>query len=94
MRKTILVSLLLISRSVMAGECEDNFSKSGGMFKGGNFNSSVTVPNLSVKDGMGQMRGIMIREKWMFSPKMLPPAPCWSSCAPPVRRGNSDDHFN
>lgn len=63
MRKTILVSLLLASGSAIAGECEDNFSKSGGMFKGGNFSSSVTVPNLSVKDGMGQMRGIMIREK-------------------------------
>lgn len=63
MRKTILVSLLLASGSAMAGECEDNFSKSGGMFKGSSFSSSVTVPNLSVKDGMGQMRGIMIREK-------------------------------
>jgi len=64
MLKTILVSLLLlISGLSIAGECEDNFSKSGGMFKGGNFSSSVTVPNLSVKDGMGQMRGIMIREK-------------------------------
>lgn len=64
MRKPMLVSLLLLTSNIaIAGECDDNFSKSGGVFKGANFSSSVTVPNLSVKDGMGQMRGIMIREK-------------------------------
>lgn len=64
MRKIILASLLLaLSSPIFAGECEDNFTKSGNMFKGNNYNSSVTVPNLSVKDGMGQMRGIMISEK-------------------------------
>jgi hypothetical protein len=64
MRKIIFVSVLFaISGSVFAGQCEDNFTKSGNVFKGNNYNSSVTVPNLSIKDGMGQMRGIMISEK-------------------------------
>ena len=63
MHKTILLSLLLTSNTVFAGQCEDNFTKSGGVFKGTNYSSSVTVPNLSVKDGLGQMRGIMISEK-------------------------------
>lgn len=46
-----------------AGECETNFSKSGSIFTGTDFSSSVTVPDLSVADAMGQMRGIMIAEK-------------------------------
>jgi hypothetical protein len=64
MRKQIFISLLCAASSpLLAGQCEDNFSKSGSVFKGSNYSSSVTVPNLSVKDGMGQMRGIMISEK-------------------------------
>jgi hypothetical protein len=64
MRKTILVVLsLLTSNTVFADQCEDNFGKSGNVFKGTNYSSAVTVPNLSIKDGMGQMRGIMISEK-------------------------------
>lgn len=46
-----------------AGECEDNFKKSGNPLKGTDFSSSVTVSNLSLKDAMGQMRGILIAEK-------------------------------
>lgn len=46
-----------------AGECETNFSKSGSVFTGTDFSSSVTVPDLSVANAMGQMRGIMIAEK-------------------------------
>lgn len=46
-----------------AGECETNFSKSGSIFTGTDFSSSVTVPDLSVANAMGQMRGIMIAEK-------------------------------
>jgi hypothetical protein len=64
MRKIMFVSALFaVSGSVFAGQCEDNFTKSGNVFKGNNYNSSVTVPNLSIKDGMGQMRGILISEK-------------------------------
>lgn len=46
-----------------AGECETNFSKSGSIFTGTDFSSSVTVPDLSVANAMGQIRGIMIAEK-------------------------------
>jgi hypothetical protein len=64
MRKQIIISLLCAASSpLLAGQCEDNFSKSGNPFKGNIYSSSVTVPNLSVKDGMGQMRGLMISEK-------------------------------
>ena len=64
MQKTILASLLLaLSSPIFAGECEDNYTKSGNMFKGNVYNSSVSVANLSIKDGMGQIRGIMISEK-------------------------------
>jgi hypothetical protein len=64
MHKTLLIpALLALSGTAFAGECEDNFNKSGNVFKGNVYNSSVTVPNLSVKDGLGQLRGIMISEK-------------------------------
>ena len=46
-----------------AGECEDNFNKSGSIFSGVDYSSRVSVPRLSVADAMGQMRGIMIAEK-------------------------------
>ncbi len=46
-----------------AGECEDNFSKSGNLFTGTDFSSSITVPDLSIANAMGQMRGLMIAEK-------------------------------
>ena len=64
MLKTIFTSLLLVlSSPIFAGECEDNYTKSGNMFKGNVYNSSVSVPNLSMKDGMGQIRSITINEK-------------------------------
>ena len=64
MQKTIFASLLLVlSSPIFAGECEDNYTKSGNMFKGNVYNSSVSVPNLSMKDGMGQIRSITINEK-------------------------------
>jgi hypothetical protein len=64
MHKTIFIpALMLLSGTALAGQCEDNFNKSGNVFKGNVYNSSVTVPNLSIKDGMGQLRGIMISEK-------------------------------
>jgi len=64
MRKIVLFLIYLASSSpVLAGQCEDNFTKSGNPFKGTNFSSSVAVASLSIKDGMGQMRSIMISEK-------------------------------
>ena len=59
----IALALTTVAPAAFAGECEDNFSKSGSIFSGTDFSSRVTVPDLSVKDAMGQMRGIMIAEK-------------------------------
>ena len=58
-----LIALVGAVPTAWAGECENNFSKSGSIFSGTDFSSRVTVPDLSVKDAMGQMRGIMIAEK-------------------------------
>ena len=65
-RKLLAALILALAGAVhtaWAGECEANFSKSGSIFSGTDFSSSVTVPDLSVADAMGQMRGIMIAEK-------------------------------
>ena len=59
----IALALTTVAPAAFAGECEDNFSKSGSIFSGTDFSSRITVPDLSVKDAMGQMRGIMIAEK-------------------------------
>ena len=59
----IALALSSVAPAALAGECEDNFSKSGSIFSGTDFSSRVTVPDLSVKDAMGQVRGIMIGEK-------------------------------
>ena len=65
MRHKTLIALVLASASaaVHAGECEDNFAKSGSAFTGVDFSSRVSVPQLSVADALGQMRGIMVSEK-------------------------------
>lgn len=63
-RKVLVAAVLFAAASAAhAGECEDNFKKSGSIFSGTDFGSRVTVPDLSVKDAMGQLRGIMIGEK-------------------------------
>lgn len=65
MHHKTLIALVLASASltVQAGECEDNFAKTGSMFTGVDFSSRVSVPQLSVADALGQMRGIMVSEK-------------------------------
>lgn len=59
----LTLSLAAIAPAAWAGECEDNFSKSGSVFSGVDFSSRVTVADLSVPDALGQMKGIMISEK-------------------------------
>jgi hypothetical protein len=59
----IALALAIVAPAAIAGECEDNFSKSGSIFSGTDFTSRVTVADQSVKDAMAQMRGIMIGEK-------------------------------
>lgn len=64
--KLLSMMVLILSgaaATAFAGECEDNFSKSGSVLSGTGFSSRVTVPDSSVKDAMGQIRGIMIAEK-------------------------------
>lgn len=58
-----VLPVLMLSAPAFAGQCEDNFKKSGNPFSGNQYYSSVTVPNLSMKDAMGQIRGIAIAEK-------------------------------
>ena len=64
------VFLLLLSAALAvhasasrAGECENNFKKTGSAFSGTDYSSSVVVRDLSIADALGQMRGIMIGEK-------------------------------
>jgi len=64
LRRTCLsLALVAATSPVVAGECEDNFKKTGNAFSGVDFSSSVTVPQLSAAHALGQMRGIMISEK-------------------------------
>ena len=64
LRQSLLtLSLLAVAPLAFAGECEDQFKKSGSPFTGNDFSSAVTVDDLSVADAIGQMRGIMIGEK-------------------------------
>ncbi|MDQ3159843.1 MAG: hypothetical protein M3Q51_02340 [Pseudomonadota bacterium] len=57
------LSLLLLSAPVVAGECEANFKKSGNPLVMTTYASSVTVPNISRRDALAQMRGILVAEK-------------------------------
>lgn len=63
MLRPALLALALAAPTAHAGECEDNFKKTGNAFTGVDFSSAVTVPDQSIADAMGQMRGIMIAEK-------------------------------
>jgi hypothetical protein len=62
-RALVAVALSSLALGAHAGECENNFKKSGSIFSGVDYSSKVSVPQLSVADAMGEMRGIMIAEK-------------------------------
>ncbi|HEU0122992.1 MAG TPA: hypothetical protein VFQ91_20860 [Bryobacteraceae bacterium] len=47
---------------VMAGQCEDSFTKQGNPLVGTKYNASVTVKNLSVADAVGQLHGIAVQK--------------------------------
>lgn len=59
----LALALAAATNAAHAGECEDNFKKTGNAFTGVDFSSAVTVPDQSIADAIGQMRGIMIAEK-------------------------------
>ena len=58
-----LFALLCLPLAVRAGECEANFRKTGNPLVTTTYASSVTVPNLSTRDALAQMRGILVAEK-------------------------------
>jgi hypothetical protein len=62
-RTVSALTLIALAHAASAGECETNFRKSGNPFTGADFSSHITVPGLSIKDALGQMRGILIAEK-------------------------------
>ena len=63
-RKTLItLALAGASLAAQAGECENNFAKTGNAFTGVDFSSRVSVPQLSTADALGQVRGIMVSEK-------------------------------
>ena len=57
------LALLSLSAPALADECEANFKKSGNPIVMTTYTSAVTVPNLSTRDALAQMRGIMVAEK-------------------------------
>ena len=63
LKPTAAFALLALSAPALAGECEDNFKKSGNPIVMTTYSSAVTVPNLSRADALAQMRGIMVAEK-------------------------------
>lgn len=58
----LTVLALLASAPLRAGDCEDQFSSAGSVFSGTDFASRVHVPQVSVAEALGQMRGILIAE--------------------------------
>ncbi|WP_242110076.1 OB-fold putative lipoprotein [Luteimonas aquatica] len=58
-RQCLLAALLLAAAApAFAGSCEDNFQKKGNPLTGTTYTTSVTLPDLSVKSAIGQMRVI------------------------------------
>jgi len=51
------------SMAALAASCEERFSKSGNPLTGTKYESSVTVPSLSVADAVGQLHGIAVQKK-------------------------------
>ena len=59
----LALCVLALPAVAFAGECEANFKKSGNPIVMTTYSSAVTVPNLSTRDALAQMRGIMVSEK-------------------------------
>lgn len=63
LKPLLALALLPFAAPALAGECEANFKKSGNPLVMTGYSSAVTVPNLSTRDALAQMRGIMVAEK-------------------------------
>ncbi|MBX9401782.1 hypothetical protein K4L06_10700 [Lysobacter sp. BMK333-48F3] len=57
-----LFALLLPSASALAGQCEDNFTKSGNPLKGTEYSTTLKVPGLAVPSAIAQMHNIAIED--------------------------------
>ena len=63
LKPLLALALLPFAAPALAGECEANFKKSGNPLVITSYSSAITVPNLSTRDALAQMRGIMVAEK-------------------------------
>ena len=63
LKPLLALALLPFAAPALAGECEANFKKSGNPLVMTSYSSAITVPNLSTRDALAQMRGIMVAEK-------------------------------
>jgi hypothetical protein len=63
LKSLAVLALLSLPAPALAGECEANFRKSGNPLVMTSYSSAVTVPNLTTRDALAQMRGIMVAEK-------------------------------
>lgn len=63
LKPLLALTLMPFAAPALAGECEANFKKSGNPLVMTGYSSAVTVPNLSTRDALAQMRGIMVAEK-------------------------------
>ena len=63
LKPVVALALLSLSAPALAGECEANFRKSGNPIVMTTYSSAVTVPNLTTRDALAQMRGILVAEK-------------------------------
>jgi hypothetical protein len=63
LKPLLAIALLPLALPAFAGECEANFKKSGNPLVMTTYSSAVTVPNLTTRDALAQMRGILVAEK-------------------------------
>lgn len=65
MKKPVLLGLLTLPVAAgAAGTCEENFKTSGDPRNGAAFQTSVTIPGLSVRSALGQMQRIALDDKF------------------------------
>ena len=63
LKPLVALALSSLAAPALAGECESNFKKSGNPLVMTTYSSAVTVPNLTTRDALAQMRGILVAEK-------------------------------
>ena len=63
LKPLVALALSSLAAPALAGECESNFKKSGNPLVMTTYSSAVTVPNLTTRDALAQMRGILVAEE-------------------------------